>query len=146
MRLKTNRPGADIPTASMADIAFLLIVYFMLTATFAATRGLDFRFSEEPDTVVEVDPVAAVHLRIMADGGLIVDRRPMDLSQVLSYLAPKLAANPGKPVIVQPEPEAPYGRMVAVLDELRHGRERLHLEQDINIALPTERERALLWQ
>ena len=34
----------------MADIAFLLIVYFMVTTTFAATRGLDFSLPPEDDT------------------------------------------------------------------------------------------------
>ena len=35
MRLKArHKAGAIIPTASMADIAFLLIVFFMVTITF----------------------------------------------------------------------------------------------------------------
>ena len=33
----------------MADIAFLLIIYFMVTTTFAATRGLDFSLPQEDD-------------------------------------------------------------------------------------------------
>jgi biopolymer transport protein ExbD len=39
MRLKTpRRPGAIIPTASMADIAFLLIIFFMVTTTHEVDR------------------------------------------------------------------------------------------------------------
>jgi biopolymer transport protein ExbD len=39
MRLRTpKRPGAIIPTASMADIAFLLIIFFMVTTTHEVDR------------------------------------------------------------------------------------------------------------
>lgn len=41
MKLDTRVVSSEIPTASMADIAFLLVIYFMLTITFAATQGLD---------------------------------------------------------------------------------------------------------
>ncbi len=36
---RTKRVGAIIPTASMADIAFLLIIFFMLTTTFDVDRS-----------------------------------------------------------------------------------------------------------
>ena len=50
MKLTKTRASDEIPTSSMADIAFLLIVYFMVTATFAATRGLDFALPKDDDT------------------------------------------------------------------------------------------------
>ncbi|MDY7095011.1 MAG: biopolymer transporter ExbD [Acidobacteriota bacterium] len=145
MLIDRNLPSADIPTSSMADIAFLLVIYFMLTTTFAATMGLDLQFPEEPEHPAAVDPVESVHLRVLPNGALDVDGHRMDLDNLLAYLAPKLAVNPSKPVIVQPEAATPYGHMVAVLDELRQGRERLRLEREISIAIPTERERRGFW-
>ena len=50
MRIKRNNVDEEIPTSSMADIAFLLIIYFMVTTTFAATRGIDFSLPQEEDT------------------------------------------------------------------------------------------------
>jgi hypothetical protein len=58
----------------------------------------------------------------------------------LGYLAPKLERNPTKPVILRTDPRASYGAMVAVYDELRQGRHKLGLTEEIRIALPTERE------
>ena len=43
MKLRRFSPGSEIPTSSMADIAFLLIIFFMVTAVFSATKGLAFR-------------------------------------------------------------------------------------------------------
>jgi len=126
----------EIPTSPMADIAFLLIIFFMLTMTFAASRGLDFKVPEE--TPGPIDPVESVLIRVQPGGALEVDGRPMALGEVLDYLGPKLRADPAKPVIVAPEPEAAYGHFIAVYDLLRLAPERLELEQSIHIALPAK--------
>lgn len=145
MRLTKKVAMAEIPTSSMADIAFLLVIYFMLTATFAATRGLDVQLPEDPEPV-EVDPVASIYLRVLADGSLTLDGAPVRLSGLLEALRPKLAADAGKPVIVHTDPAAPYGQMVTILDELRQGKDRLALSRDIDVAIPTERERSAFWR
>ncbi len=48
-------------------------------------------------------------------------------------------------MIVEADDATPYGPMVDVLDELRQGRRRLGLAEEINIALPTEREKPMFW-
>jgi biopolymer transport protein ExbD len=93
MRFKRSTVSDEIPTASMADIAFLLIIYFMVTTTFAATRGLDFSLPQEEDTPL-VDKEESVLIEIQPGGVLMVDNRAMQLSEVLDYLKPKLERNP----------------------------------------------------
>ena len=39
--LRSRLTGSEIPTSSMADIAFLLIIFFMVTAVISATKGLE---------------------------------------------------------------------------------------------------------
>ena len=143
MRCKTVPASDEIPTSSMADIAFLLIIYFMVTTTFTATRGLD--FGVPPDEAGPIDPIESVLVEVHAAGPLSVDRHELPLGDLLAYLAPKLRANPSKPVILRPDAETPYGRMVDVLDELRQGRERLALADDIVISIPTSREVDAFW-
>ena len=126
----------EIPTSPMADIAFLLIIFFMLTMTFAASRGLDFPVPQDPEG--PIDPVESVLVRVQVGGGLEVDGRPMQLGELLDYLAPKLQFNPEKPVIVAPAPDAAYGDFIAVYDTLRLAPEQLGLEQPIQIALPVK--------
>lgn len=145
MKIKVQRPSDEIPTSSMADIAFLLIVYFMVTTTFAATRGLDFALPKDDDTPPIVEKEDSVLIDIQYDGRLIVDQKPMELNEILEYLEPKLQNNPKKPVIIKPQPEAPYGMMVAVFDVLRQGKDELKLEKDINVSIPTQREIESFW-
>ncbi|HEX2164090.1 MAG TPA: biopolymer transporter ExbD [Thermoanaerobaculia bacterium] len=143
IRRKKSKVSDEIPTATMADVSFLLIIYFMVTSTFAATRGLDFALPEQEDNPPLIEKEESVLIEIQAAGNIVVDQQPMELGDILEYLEPKLEANPMKPVIIRPDPNAPYGRMVDVFDELRAG-----VEQGIevkNISIPTQREIEAFW-
>lgn len=169
MKLQKDRGDAEIPTSSMADIAFLLIIYFMLTATFAATRGLDFALPPEDDNPPLIEKEDSVLIEINPDGQVIVDREPMETTEIFEYLKPKLEANPKKPVIIRPQPSSPYGYMVEVFDALRKIKIKTHengarevytvtlaelqeakeseedLGKDVNVSLPTQREIDAFW-
>lgn len=145
MKLTVKRPGDEIPTSSMADIAFLLIIYFMVTTTFAATRGLDFALPKDDDTPPVIEKEDSVLIEIQPNGQLMVDQKPMGLDEILEYLEPKLRNNPKKPVILKPHTEAPYGYMVEAFDVLRQGKDELGMEKDINVSIPTQREIESFW-
>ena len=144
MKLKRPAVSEEIPTSSMADIAFLLIVYFMVTTTFAATRGLDFSLPPEDDTPPMIEKEEAVLIEIQSGGVFVVDQKPMPLSEILNYLKPKLERNPKKPVIIRPQPNAQYGYMVDVFDELRQAEDKIGLKVQ-NISIPTQREIEMFW-
>jgi biopolymer transport protein ExbD len=134
----------EIPTSSMADIAFLLIIYFMVTTTFTATRGLDFAPPKDDDNPPLIEKEDSVLIEIRSDGSLVVDQRPLPIDELIEYLKPKLDRNPAKPVIIRPDPASPYGSMVDVMDELRQGKDK-GLKEEVRISLPTQREIDALW-
>lgn len=144
MRLDRDRPDDEIPTSSMADIAFLLIVFFMVTTTFTATRGLDFALPEDDDDPPVIEREESVLIEVMPNGELIVDQDPMQLHEIIPYLKPKLERNPKKPVIIRPDIATPYRYMVQVYDELRQGEDH-GLAEPINISVPTQREIQSFW-
>ena len=119
-RTRSGSP-AVIPTSSMADIAFLLIVFFMVTTTFGSQRGIDFRLPRDPPSSdpEEAQPLEASLVWVDAGGRITVDGHPMNPEEIAGYLAPKLEAIPEKYVILQVDGEAAYGDMIDVLDELR---------------------------
>ena len=143
MKFTKRNVSEEIPTSSMADIAFLLIIYFMITTTFAATRGLDWALPQEDDSPPEVEKEEAVLVEILPSGDLLVDGDPMTEADIMDYLRPKLERNPQKPVIIRPDPNAPYGRMVDVFDTLRQGEQEDNIK--INISIPTQREIEMFW-
>jgi len=130
-----NKIPADIPTASMADIAFLLIIFFMLTSVYSTNFGLEYGLPKSED-LVNVQPLEAMHIHIMGPGAYTIDRRPATLQQIGGYIDNKLKQNPKKPVIIQTEPDVPYYATIEVLDVCKQ----LKVE---NVSIPTSFEVAM---
>ena len=144
MKLDKKQPDAEIPTSSMADIAFLLIIFFMVTAVFASTKGLEFKLpkNEEEQAAKEDE---AVFIKIEPDSSISVDCTPMDPSEILGYLDPKLSRNPEKPVVIYSDPYAPYSAMISVYDvlvsaEAEENKGKYGFAKVKNISVPTQSE------
>ena len=138
-RLRKAAQEPEIPTSSMADIAFLLIIFFMVTAVFSATKGLEFKLPKDDDKSPPKEE-EAVFIKVGADGSFLVDCKPMGLEEIKPYLEPKLLRNPEKPVILYVDAAAVYQDMIRVYDVLGSAK----LEQDgwkvKNISVPTQTE------
>jgi biopolymer transport protein ExbD len=143
MKFEKKTVSDEIPTSSMADITFLLIIFFMVTNTFAATRGLDFAIPKEEKNAAQIEREESVLISIHPGGAIEVDGHAMRADQILDYLKPKLERNPAKPVIIRPDPDAAYGDMVKVYDVLRQGKDK-GVEVK-NISVPTQREIDQFW-
>ncbi len=127
------RPKSEIPTASMADIAFLLIIFFMLTAVFTANQGLRFGLPDDDPEDLDVQPKEAIHIKIQGEGQFRVDRQDMSYEQMSGYLQQRIQLAPQKPVIIQTLPDVPYNEMIRVFDLLRM----LDVQ---NVSIPTRTE------
>jgi len=142
-KIRKKPEAAEIPTSSMADIAFLLIIFFMVTAVFSATKGLEFKLPKDDDDAPP-DTLEAVFIKVAADSSISVDCKPMEPSDVLDYLEPKLARNPEKPVILYTDPYAPYQAMVHVYEYLAAAGKRDGPYESYpkvkNISVPTQSE------
>jgi biopolymer transport protein ExbD len=149
MKFKKRKLESEIFTGSMADITFLLIIYFMLTMAFSGTRGLDFALPEATTSAQEIKQEDAIDVLVEpgaadAPPNLVVDGSPMPIEGLLPYVAERLRQNPSKPVILRTDPAAVYGNMVAVFDELRQAEARTGVKIE-TISIPTQREMDTIW-
>lgn len=119
MKIKRRELQVEIPTASMADVAFLLIIFFLVASFYSVTRGIQFSLPKHDEAALTAEPEAATLIEIAADGAVTVDSRAMTLDQMRGYLEPRLQRNPTKSVILQTSLDAPYQAMTDVFDELR---------------------------
>jgi biopolymer transport protein ExbD len=143
MRIKKKDIQSEIFTGSMADISFLLIIYFMITSAFSATRGLDFALPEDTQTP-EIKQEDSIDVHVVRGGAIEVDGTGTPLEGLLPYVAEKLKQNPDKPVILRTDPDATYGDMIRVFDELRQAPDKIDMEIK-TISIPTRREIESLW-
>ena len=72
MRIKKKEVASEIFTGSMADISFLLIIYFMITSAFSADRGLDFALPEDTDTP-EIKQEDSIDVHVSRGGAIEID-------------------------------------------------------------------------
>lgn len=119
MKIRRTEIPSEIPTSSMADVAFLLIIFFLVASFYSVTRGIQFSLPRNDEAALTAEPEAAVLIEIASTGALTVDSRPMRLEGVADYIQPKLQRNPTKSVILQTSLDAPYSAMTDVFDELR---------------------------
>lgn len=134
MRRK-QKVSDEIPTASLADIAFLLLVFFLTTTVFNEEKGLPIVLPEESEAV-DVSAKNLIFFIVQADGRVVVRRGESEQEQTVSYdqvegiLRSELAGNPNLIAAIQTHPDAPYRNMVNVLDEVKlAGAERISLQQ-----------------
>jgi biopolymer transport protein ExbD len=143
MKIQKKEVPSEIFTGSMADISFLLIIYFMITSAFSATRGLDFALPEDTQTP-EIKQEDSIDVHVLRGGAIEVDGEGRSLEGLLPYIAEKLKQNPDKPVILRTDPDATYGDMITVFDELRQAPDKIDMEIK-TISIPTRREIENLW-
>jgi len=141
MRLLRTDADSSIPTSTMADIAFLLIIFFMVTSVFSATKGLELALPSDETTQSDPTPEPAVFIHVQADR-VVVDCREMGVDEILPYLEPKLLRNPNKPVVLYTDPDAEYQSMITVYDVLAGtGAENSqHSFRVTDISVPTQRD------
>ena len=68
MKLKRKKGDARIPDDSMADIAFLLIIFFILTTTFSVNKGFDFGIPPVEQTAESDQERPALSVIVYAKG------------------------------------------------------------------------------
>ena len=131
---RKQRVSDEIPTASMADIAFLLLVFFLTTTVFNEERGLPIVLPEQSEEQ-EVSAKNIIFFLVQADGSVVVRRGESEQEQVISYrqvegiLRQELASNDRLIAAIKTDPSAPYRHMVNVLDEVKlAGAERISLQ------------------
>ena len=124
----SKKQQAAIPTASMADIAFLLIIFFMLTITFEVDKTQ----VELPKTQLRLEvPKQAAYVTV-DPGGQIKVSNGEELSasvpgaeDVFSFAAQVISQNPTKEFVLKADSNVPYRDVDEVIDSLKRAKVRI---------------------
>lgn len=125
MLKRQSKVSDEIPTSSMADIAFLLLIFFLVTTVFEEEMGLPIVLPEAQAEEVEVSQKNIIHFLIREDGSVVVRRGESTSEQIVSaseiegIMRQEIDANPEIIAAVKTAPDAPYRHLVNVLDELQ---------------------------
>ncbi len=121
-KLKTKPIEANIPTASMADIAFLLIIFFMVTTVFTVDRtNVNLPLSEKREEVPKGAAVITITIDQMMkfSGGREESFVISSAEDLISLAAAEVAKNSLHPFVVKADGEVPYRAVDEVMDRLK---------------------------
>ena len=126
MLRKKRSLGASIPSSSMADIAFLLLIFFLVATVIDVDTGIGMTLPEISDLdppPVSKDRMAAV--LINENNDVLLDGKPISLFQIKNTLKPRIVSKielaKRKKLIVslKTDRKTVYNAYISALDQIK---------------------------
>lgn len=118
MSKKRRFKGGEIPTASMADIAFLLLIFFLVTTTIDIDKGLGIILPAEGEEL-EIKKTNILNCLINSQGNVLLGGDPVALKDVNKEIRRRLAENNKLIISVKAHEKTKYGDYVSLIDQLK---------------------------
>jgi len=114
MNLKKKKPGF-IETCAASDMAFLLIIYFIVIAGFNINMGFIINLPARESTrlILRED---LLRFSIEADGRLIYNNNSIEISEAENLIRSAKTTNPDIAVMLSIDPEAVWQRVVVFVE------------------------------
>jgi biopolymer transport protein ExbD len=118
----SNRDDEDeeqINLTPMLDVVFIMLIFFIVTATFVKEVGIDVNQPDE-DKPKTVDPdKKSIIVRISNQDRITISQRQVDWRSVRANIERLHAEAPEAPVIIQAHPDSSTEAMIHIMDQSR---------------------------
>jgi biopolymer transport protein ExbD len=104
---RSKRGAAEINSSSMADIAFLLLIFFLVTTTIANDKGLTLRLPPIPDEIIDVPIKEKNIFKILINSSdkLLVENEPLSDVKAIREMIKVHVLNNGRDPEMSVSPE-----------------------------------------
>ena len=110
----TEEEDNEINLTPMLDVVFIMLIFFIVTASFIKEAGIDVRRPDAPTADRQDD--AAILIAISAEDEIWIDRKETDARSVRSMIERLHAENPKGSIVIQADEESTNETLVAVLE------------------------------
>ena len=108
---------SEINITPMLDVVFIMLIFFIVTATFVKESGIDVN---RPDAATAVKQEKAnILIAISANNTIWLDRRQIDIRSVRPNIERLHAENPQGTVVIQADKESKTDTLIQVMDASR---------------------------
>jgi len=125
-----RRQLQEVNSSSMADIAFLLLVFFLVTTTISMDKGISLVLPSEGNEM-EVNKKNIVNILVNESGKVLIDDKPTLIKKIKGLAEKKIIQNENVIFSVQTHPRTKFQIYIKVLDQLKMAK-----AQKISIANP----------
>ena len=122
MRKSLNRfsradEESDINLTPMLDVVFIMLIFFIVTATFIKQAGID--VLRPPAETAEQKPTVSVLVAISSNGDIWIDKKKVDSAAVRAHIERLHAENPKGGLVIQADKGSKNEKLLAVLNAAR---------------------------
>jgi len=110
----------EINLTPMLDVVFIMLIFFIVTASFIKEAGVDVRRPEAPQA--EPKNKANILVAVSANNEIWIDRKNIDPRAVQTAFERLLAENPEGSVVIQADKDAYTETVVLVMDAARQAK------------------------
>jgi len=115
---KKKRPLAEIPSSSMSDIAFLLLIFFLLVSNVDTDKGLGVVLPPPGDSEIKLNPKNITMVLINATGDVLFNDEVIPVEQITARARQLEAGNRNMVFSVQTDRKTKYQDYIDVVDQL----------------------------
>ncbi len=119
-RLRRRGPGdedADINLTPMLDVVFIMLIFFIVTATFIKQSGIQIA---RPDALTsQQKPTVAILIAISQNGEIWIDKKRVDPATVRAHIEKLHAENPKGGLVIQADKQSTNEKLMVVLNAAR---------------------------
>ena len=117
---RKSEASSDVPDSSMADIAFLLLIFFMVTTVFQKDRDRPIVWPEaEATQKIDEKLKNILNIWVQRDGNIFINDRPYSMGDVAAAVAPLYAASDRALVIsIRADREVTYNTIDLIQQQL----------------------------
>ena len=115
--MQTDNEESSVDITPMLDVVFIMLIFFIVTATFIKEAGIEVDKPAAATAVVQEK--ANILIAIDANDAVWINRRQVDIRSVRSIIERLHAENPKGTVVIQADRESRNDMLVQVMDASR---------------------------
>lgn len=115
---KSAKPETQIPTTSMGDISFLLLLFFMVSTVFVKDKGLEVMLPKAK-SIEKIPRKHAATIYVNRNGLISIDDYAISIPEVSIIMQQKLAEDINLLTCFRTDKDTSYGTMSDILNQLK---------------------------
>jgi biopolymer transport protein ExbD len=115
--VRNDEEENEINLTPMLDVVFIMLIFFIVTASFIRETGLEATRPDQNDQPTVTDEEGAILVMINGDNQIYVDNQPVELRNVRPRIEAMHAEDAERPMVIQTHPDSHTKSLVGVLDQ-----------------------------
>ena len=114
--IKQEDDDNEINLTPMLDVVFIMLIFFIVTASFIRETGLEAKRPDQNDAPSVTDEEGAILVMISQRDEIFVDNQPVDMRQVRPRIEAAHAEDSERPMVIQVHQDSTTKTLVGILD------------------------------